>query len=513
MKNIMDAIKKEAADTNLVETENGALGFAGHRSDIVDFFYKASSMRSWNPEQKVDAFDKAVAEDKDLAYRMLFFLRDIRGGMGERKSFRDIVNGLPAKTVVRLLPLIPTYGRWDDVLVLLDRKEPEIRDAVYTMLRIQWNFDLSHAETGEGISLLGKWLPSIRKVSEGQVKLAKRLCRECFRIDERSYRKGLSKLRAALRVVERDMTLGKWSEIHYPSVPSKAGLIYRNAFLKHDEDRRRKYLESLEKGETKINAGALFPHEIVARYGHFVNYHTPEIDRTLEEAWKALPVPAGMLRNAIVVRDGSGSMTTQVSGKTTALHVATALAILMSEHLRGPFKDRFITFGEEPKFVDLSGYDSLNRKVGRALREADCSNTDIEKTMKLILDAAVNNGLHQEDIPAVVIISDMEFDEARGVGTWRWSNFASEPPPEKVLFERIREQWAEKGFKLPKMVFWNVASRTGAVPMQENENGLLLVSGFSQNILDMLQGSGTMIDAIRKKLNVERYDAVSAAIK
>lgn len=512
MKNIMDAIKQQAADLNLVATENGALGFAGHRSDIVDFFYKVSSMRKWDAEQKRDAFGKACAEDRDLSFRMLFFLRDIRGGMGERKTFRDIVLGLPADTIVRLLPLIPTYGRWDDVLVLLDRKEKEIQDAIYTMLRIQWNFDLSRVETGEDISLLGKWLPSIRKVSEGQVKLAKRLCRECFRIDERSYRKGLSKLRAALRVVERDMTLGKWSEIHYPSVPSKAGLIYRNAFLKHDEARRRKYLESLKKGETKINAGALFPYEIVSRY-ICDRYHTPERDETLEGAWKALPVPAGMLRNAIVVRDGSGSMTTQVSGKTTALDVATALAILMSEHLQGPFKDRFITFGEEPKFVDLSGYDSLNLKVARAFREADCSNTDIEKTMKLVLDAAVNNGLHQEDIPAVVIISDMEFDEARGVGTWRWSNFASEPPPEKVLFEHIREQWADKGFKLPKMVFWNVASRTGAVPMQENENGLLLVSGFSQNILDMLQGSGSMLETIRKKLNTERYDAVSAALK
>lgn len=507
--NIMDAIKTESADSNLVNTENGALGYANCRSAIVDFFYKISTFRQEEATKKQTAFLKALAEDKDLAYRMLFFSRDIRQGLGERQLFRDVFDTLDQKVIKALFKLIPEYGRWDDVLDVLrnDGIDEALRDEILSFVQEQFNEDLRNCADGKPISLLAKWMPSIRKVSKDKVRMAKFLAGR-FGITEKEYRKALSALRAHLKVVEKQMSEGKWGEIDFEAVPSKAAKNYRGAFMKHDEARYREYLGKLEKGEAKVNAGAIFPYEIVSAYriGYGVK---SKVDTLLENQWKALPLPKGLLENAIVVRDGSGSMTTNVSGQSTALDVATALAVLTSEHLKGPFKDRFITFSHRPKFVDLGGCHNLQQKLNMAFAEAECANTDIEATMDLVLRAVVKNGIKQKDIPAIVIISDMEFDEARGCYGW---NANLDGMSQEALFETIRKTWNAAGYNLPKIVFWNVASRTGAVPMQENDNGLVLVSGFSQNIMDMLAGNGTMIDIIRKKLNVARYDAITKAL-
>ena len=514
-KNIMDAIKEENADSTLINTENGALGYAFCRSALVDFFYKISSFRKASADEKTVAFRKALAEDKDLGYRMLFFSRDVRQGLGERQLFRDVFKSLDEAHQIALIKLIPEYGRWDDALALLDDGiSVELMNAIVDLVHKQFDKDLKDAKAGKPISLLAKWMPSIRKVNKKKVELAKFLCRK-FGLQERDYRHALSALREHLKVVEKQMSARKWDAIDYEAVPSKAAKVYRGAFMKHDETRYREYLDKLEKGEAKVNASTLYPYEIVTAYRDAGGWsHTiGNYDKLLEAQWKALPLPKGILGNAIVVRDGSGSMTSQVSGKTTALDVATSLAVLMSEHLQGPFKDKFITFSARPKFIDLSGCDNLKQKLETTFGQDACSNTNVEATMDLILRAAVKNHLKQEEIPAVVIVSDMEFDEARQQGyhyNWTEAKMAND---QKVLFETIREKWNAAGYDLPKMVFWNVCSRTGAVPLQENANGLLLVSGFSQNILDMLAGDGTMMDVIKQKLNTERYDPVSAAIK
>ena len=203
-------------------------------------------------------------------------------------------------------------------------------------------------------------------------------------------------------------------------------------------------------------------------------------------------------------------MMTNVSGDSTALDVATSLAVLTSEHLAEPFKDKFITFSRNPKYVDLSGCQTLRDKLILSFKEAECMNTDIEATMDLILRSAVKNHIKQEDIPTVVIISDMEFDEARGCYSWRGED---DPNSQETLFKTISNKWAASGYKLPRMVFWNTCSRTGAVPMHDNENGLLLISGFSQNILDLLSYGGDMVDIIRKKLSDKRYDCITEALK
>ena len=76
----------------------------------------------------------------------------------------------------------------------------------------------------------------------------------------------------------------QWDKIDYQRVPSRANLIYNNAFLRHDEDRRRAFLEKVKTGEAKINAGTLFPHDIVNKY-RYVN----GVDDSLEALWNNLP--------------------------------------------------------------------------------------------------------------------------------------------------------------------------------------------------------------------------------
>ena len=493
----MEPINEEngtVRDDGLVETENGALAFASHPSPFADFFFKVSSMRQWDADAKRAAFRKCLDANRETALRLLFFVRDVRGGLGERGLFRDVFAGLPDGVAAALLPLVPEFGRWDDVWAVLGdgvadaAARPVLRDAVFAILRRRWEEDLRALADPDGRpSLLAKWLPSVRGVSAKQESLAKELAFSCFRLRPADYRRKLSALRARIRVTERAMCAGEWGAVDYGAVPSKAALRYR-----------------------------LFPYEIVAAY---LDGYEPKAaeDPLLEAQWKALPVPKGILGNAIVVRDGSGSMTTPVSGgRATALDVATSLAVLASEHLEGPFANRFISFSEHPRLVDLSGCATLREKLVRTYGEDECANTDVEETMRLVLDAVSENGIPQEKVPAVVIISDMEFDEARGCC------FADDEEEDEdgeaskagreILFETIRREWKEKGYDLPKMVFWNVASRTGGVPLQENGNGLVLASGFSQNILDMLSGVDPE-DTIRRKLAAPRYDCVAAALR
>lgn len=489
----------------LARTENGALGFAGHRSAFADFFFKVSSMRQWSADRKREAFRKCLDANREMALRLLFFVRDIRGGCGERLLFRDIAPLLSDDEFIRLLPLFPEFGRWDDILSVLDggaaASRPAVREAAYALLRRRWEEDLAACRDGGGSpSLLAKWLPSAGATNRRRAALANELAFGCFRLRPAQYRKSLSLLRSRLRVAERAMCAGEWGSIDYGAVPSKAALRYRAAFRRHDDERYSAYLEGLANGTAKVNASAVFPYEIIRAYTR-QRMEDPAPDPLVEAQWKALPLPGGLLGKAIVVRDGSGSMGRPVTGETTALDVATALAILLAENLEGPFKDRFITFSSQPRLVDLSGCGSLFEKTAVAMREAECANTDIEATMGLILETAIAGRVPQEEIPAVIIVSDMEFDAAhRG------------SPRGAVLFRRIAAQWGKAGYELPKLVFWNVMSRSCAVPLQENGNGLVLASGFSQNVLDALSGKSPEA-ALFEKLSAPRYDCVAAALR
>lgn len=503
---------------NVSVTENGAIGYRTTGKALLDLNFAVASLRSMSEKVIVEKFTKAFFEDKVLAMKWLFYARDVREGLGERRLFRvvldDLVKSNP-EVVIPLINLIPEYGRYDDLWCLLDNKESA--EVIYKIVIQQLRADTINMHENMPISLLAKWMPSVNASSAQTKKYAKLLCK-ALHMTERQYRQMLSSLRKYLDVVEVKMSEKNWSKIKYEAVPSRANLIYNDAFLRNDEVRRREYLGKLEKGEAKINASTLYPHDLVHKYTNGSCRMSKGKDAAIEAMWKALPDTVKGCDNTIVVADGSGSMMTGVGNtKVSALDVANALAIYFAERSSGEFNDKYITFSENPRLVDFSKCDTLYDKIRLALGHNEVANTNIEKVFELILTTAINNNMSQDDIPKnILIISDMEFDSCattNAAARNRWGYY-DRVKPTQTLFNTIAQKYADAGYKLPRLVFWNVNSRTGTIPVNENDLGVALVSGFSVNIAKMvISGKLDPYECLLETLNTERYVPVEAALK
>jgi len=510
----MNAVKQTLNNEyNVSITENGMVGFRTTGKELLDLNFAVASLRKMTDAEVAKRFMKVFAEDEILAMKWLFYARDVRGGLGERRLFRVVLENLIETNPARVIPiinLISEYGRYDDLWCLLDNKRSA--EVIYKIIDQQLKQDWDNMNAGNSISLIAKWMPSINTSSAKTKGYGKKLCK-ALHITEREYRKALSKLRKYLDVVEVKMSDKNWSEIKYEAVPSRANLIYNNAFLRNDETRRREYLNKLEKGETKINASTLFPHDVVHKYMGNGGWYSRlgAKDATIEALWKALPDMVNGCDNTIVVADGSGSMTCTVDphSNVTALDVANALAIYFAEHSSGGFKDKYITFSHNPQFVDFSKAKSLHDKLQIAFAHNEVADTNIEKVFDLILTTAINNHMHQEELPKnILIISDMEFNSCARCGNGRYGS-----NPDKRLFDVIAKRYADAGYQIPRLVFWNVNSRTGTIPVKENELGVALVSGFSVNVAKMvMSGKTDPYECLLETLNSERYAPVEEAL-
>ena len=502
----MNAIKTELNNETML-TENGAVAYRTSGKKLLDLNFAVASLRGASEQTIINKFMDAYWENPVLAVKWLFYVRDIREGIGERRLFRIILKQLAQDKpdVIRtVFNFVPEFGRYDDLWGLLDT---DLKANIVSVITEQLIEDRANMKNGKSISLLAKWMPSENASSKNTQRYAT-MIRKGLDMTSKSYRQMLSQMRKYIDVVECKMSAKQWGEINYEAVPSRANLIYNNAFLRNDEERRREYLGKLEKGEVKINAGTLFPHDIVHKYmsGGYWYQSLTSLDATLEGLWKALPDTVKGEGNTIVVADGSGSMTTNVGGGTsvTALDVANALAIYFAEKSSGEFKDKYITFSSRPQLVDFSNAKTLHDKIQIALRHNEVADTNIEATFDLILRTAINNNMAQEDIPKnILIISDMEFNSAVG---WHC--------PTETLFTTIAKKYATHGYKLPRLVFWNVNSRTGAIPVKENDLGVALVSGFSVNIVNMVMSNKLdPYECLLDVLNTERYQVIEDAIK
>lgn len=506
--NFIDNMKKLINEEyNVSITENGAVGYRSSGKALLDINFSVSSLRNKTDLEVITYFAKAYYENKFLAVKWLFFAGDVRGGLGERRLFRLgllFLSQVDGKLTKSLLPLVFEYTRWDNLLVLLDT---DLRDSVCELIKNQLDLDLKNMQNNDSVSLCAKWMPSINATSKTNVRYAKMLAKY-MSLTEKNYRKTLSKLRKYIDVVEVKMSDKRWREIDYSKVPSRANLIYSDAFLKNDPSRREKYLQLLENGEAKINAGVLFPHDIVNKYIDRNDNLLAEVDKTLEELWKSLPDYVKGQSNTICVSDGSASMFSRVGNTNiTCMAVAVALSIYFSEGSSGQFKDNYVTFSENPQFVDLSSCETLREKIGFALSHNECANTNIEAVFDLILDIAVKFDLKQSDLPSnILILSDMEFDDC--------VVSANNGCITEKLFNVISEKYERLGYKLPRLVFWNICSSTGTIPLVENELGVALVSGFSPIILNMvLSGRLDPYECLLDQINSKRYDAVEKIIK
>lgn len=410
-----------------------------------------------------------------------------------------------------MLHLIPFYGRWDDVVEVVFGNVPcKVRDEAIELLRMQIQSDILMANTEQPVSILSKWMPS-GNASSKETRRRAEFLRNAFGWAPKQYRKNLAGLRKRIKVVEQKMSANEWDQIDYERVPSRAAMLYRDAFARHDEKRYDAFLSDVRSGASKINAGVLFPYDIVHAYQRNSRHR---VDETLEEQWKALPnmVPAN--QSTLVVVDGSGSMCASVGNSgVTCLDVAYSLGIYFADKLSGPYYNRFITFSSQPQYVSFADGLTLRAKLDIMDHYADCTNTNIEKVFGLILETAVKHRLKQEDIPAnILIITDGEFDSMTTMfdyyGAYEYHH------ADKALFDVIRNRWEAFGYQLPRLVFWNVCSRTGTIPLTTNDLGVALVSGFSPNIADMvMSGELDPYKCLVTKLMSDRYKPVQNALK
>lgn len=474
-----------SAESNKTFTQNGAVTFKSSKSAVLDFFSQAAAMRDRSDEDLIQLFTKAFAENRLLAMKALFYLRDCRGGQGERRAFRVILEYL-AKNYPDIMKLnfltIPFYGRWDDALfskdVAIVGGIQYLKDVFNDIVKTDDYFTLSMA----------KWLPSENASSKKSKEMAQ-FYAAMFGVTPRKYRKILSEGRKKLQIVESALSAKNYSAIDYGKVPSKAAKLYRKAFKKHDESRYTDYLNAVEKGEAKINASVTYPYEIVKEY--LVN--RSDNDQTLNLIWKALPnyVPAG--EQALVVADVSGSMSSNYS---LPLAVSISLAMYFAERNTHPeFKDRFITFSAHPALVKIQGR-TLYEKI-QNINNADWGmNTNLQAVFELILKIAMQAKVPQSDMPTrILICSDMEFDSATSG---------------KTNLKVVREKYLQAGYSFPKVTFWNVNASSTQSPCTFDENGVFLVSGCSPSIFKnvMTSTAVTPYELMLEVLESDRYNPI-----
>lgn len=485
---MLEALKNEA---NLTRTENGALAYRSTKSACLDLFAVCGALRQADEKVIIRKFIRAYAEDPDTAMRILFYARDIRGGLGERRFFNIVLRYLADNEPVSVrknLPLIAEYGRYDDILSLLGTR---CEAKLIRFIRRQLDMDLAAAQEGKTVSMLAKWLPSVNTSCSWAREQAKTLC-HLLGMTEKEYRQTLSGLRRHIGIIENNLRLKDYS-FQYEKVPGKALFQYRHAMWRNDRNRYEAYIENVRSGKTTMHTDTLYPYEIVRTA---LEEHEPEMRISLDAVWNALPDYTDA-RNALAVIDGSGSMYWDYGAGIYPITVAISLGLYFAEHNRGHFANHFITFSRKPQLVEIKGKDIVE-KIRYCMDYNEVANTDLYEVFMLILIAAVQNELPQSDMPEYIyIISDMEFD--RGVKT------------DKTIFEDAKDMFEDYGYKLPQVIYWNVAARNDQYPIQMNEKGAALVSGASPTLFSQIISHDlTPCSMMEQVLNSDRYKHICA---
>jgi len=473
---------------NYTLTEKLALTHKSTMSEVLDLF---SSIGGRRGQDITKHFSRAFAENETLAVLTAFYSRDPRSGQGERELFRQILSWLAdnkPETFNKIFKLVPEFGRFDDLFALVAHET--VGQDVTAFLKKQF-FDDLDSLSNNSISLISKWLPSNNTSSRDSRRLAAFFAKE-FGLTPKQYRQALSKLRAKLKVVERDMSANNWGGINYSHVPSYASKLYRKAFNRHDELRYKEFLANVKGGKAKINASVLYPYDLVKEYLSWANNG---VDQTIEAQWKALPNYAETSENALVIADLSGSMFN--GNNPSPAQIAISLAIYVAERNTGIFKEYWMNFSETPNLIKLTGA-TLYERVKNLDRDNWGCTTNLQSAFNMILNTAVKADISQAEMPTkLFIVSDFEWDQAC-------------PRNDKTNFQVIKQKYENSGYKLPQIIFWNVAARAKQSPVTMNESGVFLVSGASPSIFKnaIRAEAKTPYELMLEVLNGDRYKAV-----
>jgi hypothetical protein len=467
-------------DSNVTRTENSMPAYKSTLNACLDLFFLGASYRERSEIEVIRLFGAAFREDRDIALRILAYFRDVREGSGERRFFRTCITWLANNEVSAKfnIPYIAEFGRWDDLLCLIDTPLGEYALAIIC------------EALSSGNALCAKWMPRKGRVA--------RLLREHMGMYPKDYRKLLVK---NTKVVETQMCNKQWVDINYEHVPSVANVKYNSAFLRNDTDRRRAFLEAAKSGKVTIKASVAFPHTIVGmmlsggtrhlKEGEYLGRLLTKNDTAIA-MWKNLPNVIGDgNRRLLFVSDTSGSMGIPYSKTDDPIKMSLGMGIYCSERLQGPFRNAFITFSAEPQLQYTIG--NLYERLCQ-IKAHHPSNTNLYKVFKLVLDTVMKHQVPLEEMPTdVVICSDMEFDRAMG-------------NPNDDAFKMIRKMYADSGYDMPNIVFWNVNARNDHSPIERDNRGVALISGVSQNaIKSVMQGVTTPVEVMRRTVGNDRY--------
>ncbi|MBR3438538.1 MAG: DUF2828 family protein [Clostridia bacterium] len=477
-------------------TENGALTYKSTGSECLDLFSSIGAIRRNTEDDIISRFIRAFTENPDIAMKILFFGRDVRGGLGERRVFRTVIAWLAfnePETLKKNIPYIAEYGRWDDLIALIDTP---CKAAALKTVKTQLEADMKALKNGGEVSLLAKWLPSVNASNADTVRYAKTTAKY-LGMSDAEYRKTLVALRARIRIIENNLREKDYT-FDYSKQPSKAMFKYRDAFCRNDGERYREFLSKVEKGEATLHAGTIAPYELVERnigFNSRTNNLSEEEKASINATWDSLP-DYGNGENALAVIDTSGSM--YWGAKPMPAAVAFSLGLYFADHNRGAFANHFIEFSAHPDLIEIKG-DTFYDRLRYICTFSQIANTNVDAVFDLILNAAVNNNVPQSEMPSTLyLISDMEFD-----GCVEGATISN--------FERAKAQFNAHGYKLPRVVFWNVASRHGHQPVRMDENGVALVSGCTPKLFDLVMSSEiSPYKMMMEIVNSERYKVIAA---
>lgn len=475
---------------NMINTQEGALAYENCINSLVNFFSKSGSVYDTKKkgqfyagaESALDLFIPAWKQDPITAFKLVLWLRDCRGGAGNRSGARSIIKWLAnnhGEWVSLNMHLIPLHGRWDDLKVLFK-----------TPLRKQAGQFWADAISGGDI-LSSKWSNRIHKPT-----------RQALGLKESEFRKLLASIRKD-HIVEHKMCQKQWNRIDYKKVPSVAMARYTKAFDKRDNTRFQAYKDALKEGRTTVHADVLFPHDCIRTALH----GDPEM---AEAQFNALPNFLEDTDERIMVFcDTSGSMSVKVGGSVEAIHVSQGMALYCSSRMPedSPFYKRFIGFGSEGKFVDWRNHTFSMALRDRMIFDRAVDSTRIDKGLDLVLSIAKERDIPQSFMPTtLLLISDMQFTSGvsnSSSDNRRYGYGSTNTDKTTTEVDRSIQKWVDAGYEKPKIVYWNTDAHRGQQATVNSEN-IGLVSGFSPAILKAIFGGtdfspyGIMLRALEK---------------
>lgn len=484
-----EAIKNEQKWTL---TENGAVALNTTGTALLDLFSTIGALRSRRTIDIETMLEEAYNEAPLNTIKTIMYARDIREGLGERRVFRIALKWLANKNpeAVRAnMALIAEYGRYDDYYELIGTPAEE---AMWKFLYETFRNDVASMGANKPTTLLAKWLKTADASSEKTRKLGI-LTAKKFGMTVYAYKRMVRALRKYIDVTEVKMCTNKWSEIEYSEVPSRASMLYKNAFKRHDEDRYTEFINKVNKGEAKINAATLYPYDILERYSigsGWATRYTEVEDPTVEALWNNLPNYVEPGTNAVVMADTSGSM----HGRP--MNSAVGLAIYFAERNTGAYHNLWMNFSDAPKWQKLRGK-TLCQKLNNMDMDNWDNNTDLHAAFKLVLNTAIKNNVSQDEMPkSIIVVSDMEIDCCTDR---RWT-----------FYDQMRAEFAARGYQIPQIVFWNVNSRHDVFHADNTRKGVILCGGQSTTTFKTLVNSVDMnpVEYMMSVLNSKRYEKV-----